>query len=641
MTRTHLAPACMTQGAATVALLAVLAAAPALSADATSPQKGARPRIDAGAQPLPWHGLFAGSGDLTFNPPAANPLNNADPLVALSRRDGWSTSAPWTIPLSASIDATAIRPGENLRIYQTTGALGNITGLSDELRPNVDYSVTLAASDAESRTLRVNPLRPLQPRSTYLVVASSAFQTAVPAPPANARTGAVLAWTVTITSAVETFDAIRNRNIPVSLATSTTGLTTAALGLPPVADIYNGRLTLPYYSEVTPLTAVLTSSWQAAPGAYVAPFNALGLDPASTNLTFANPGPALRTNVTVPLLLTLPNAASGRTRPAGGWPVVIFGHGFTRNRLDALAVSATLASAGMAVVAMDLPLHGIRPGQPFHSATTAFAGLTTERTFEVDLVNNATGTAGPDGVVDESGTHFLNLASLPTFRDNLRQSVADLAFLYRALPAIDTDADGGADLDVNNVSYLGQSLGAIVGVPLLAIEPGIRAAALNTGAGGIICTLESSATFGPRIRAALAASGLGAGSSAFDSFLLIAQTVIDDADPFSHVAALGNRPILLQMVEADQVVPNSRSGQPLCGTEPLARALQLQTLTDSVTGNPVRAWVRFVQGGNSSLLSPGPDPAVTIEMQAQVSSFLASGGTAVTVQNRNLIRTSP
>ena len=50
-----------------------------------------------------------------------------------------------------------------------------------------------------------------------------------------------------------------------------------------------------------------------------------------------------------------------------------------------------------------------------------------ERTFDVDLINNATGAAGADGVVDATGTHFINLQSLLTSRDNLRQAETDLS----------------------------------------------------------------------------------------------------------------------------------------------------------------------------------------------------------------------
>ncbi|MBK8284574.1 MAG: hypothetical protein IPK97_06615 [Ahniella sp.] len=120
-------------------------------------------------------------------------------------------------------------------------------------------------------------------------------------------------------------------------------------------------LTAPTAQNPTgPLTGVLARR----PGAYVPPFNAAGLDATSTNVTFANPFPVATVDAGDPVLATVPNAASGRTKPAAGWPVVIFQHGITRNRSDALAISGTMAAQGFAVIAIDQPLHGIRAIDP-------------------------------------------------------------------------------------------------------------------------------------------------------------------------------------------------------------------------------------------------------------------------------------
>jgi pimeloyl-ACP methyl ester carboxylesterase len=105
---------------------------------------------------------------------------------------------------------------------------------------------------------------------------------------------------------------------------------------------------------------------------------------------------------------------------------VIFQHGITRNRSDALAIAATLAGQGFAVIAIDLPLHGLPASSPFNIENSPFGPAANERTFAVDYVNNSTGAAGPDGNADDSGTHFINLSSLLTSRDNVRQGVADL-----------------------------------------------------------------------------------------------------------------------------------------------------------------------------------------------------------------------
>ena len=46
-------------------------------------------------------------------------------------------------------------------------------------------------------------------------------------------------------------------------------------------------------------------------------------------------------------------------KPAAGWPIVIFQHGLTGNRAQALAIAGAYAGQGFVVAAIDIPLHGI------------------------------------------------------------------------------------------------------------------------------------------------------------------------------------------------------------------------------------------------------------------------------------------
>ena len=114
-----------------------------------------------------------------------------------------------------------------------------------------------------------------------------------------------------------------------------------------------------------------------------------------------------------------------------------------RNRTDMLAVADSFADSGFMVVAIDLPLHGLTdPTSPLYAsgANPLYSGLSLpgtgsiERTFDLDVLNNTTGAAGPDGQIDSSGANFINLASLLTTRDNLREGAADLITLTRSLP---------------------------------------------------------------------------------------------------------------------------------------------------------------------------------------------------------------
>ncbi|MBN8482718.1 MAG: Ig-like domain-containing protein [Xanthomonadales bacterium] len=664
--------------------------------------------------PFPNNLLLSGTTDLTLNIPVPNPSDYSNPRVAINALDGWSTVAPMTTTFSAPPRATSIVAGSSVRVFQVSlsGPGGGVTGIVGELQPNTDFVIALAPSDTSGRTLAIIPTKPLKQLSSYMVVLTNGITdgagndatpdqtyflakrttplcvngvsqepllpnaTACALEPlrqltnsqlvaANAagvpRERIVLTWVATTQSITPVIGAVQARTAqsPVAAtAIAPTGLTLAQINpaLPPVADVYIGTIDLPYYLSAPTAsapTAPLTAFWRAAPGAYVPPFNAYGLDPTSTFVTFANPLPVSTSTQKVPVLLTVPNAASGRTRPAAGWPIVIYQHGITRDRTDMFAVAGTLAAQGFAVIAIDAPLHGITSASnPLNIANTPFAAAgARERTFNVDYVNNTTGAAGPDGVVDSSGTHFINLSSLLTSRDNIRQAVADLLVLAKAIPSM-RYTQSGTDFDGARIGFVGQSLGGIIGTVFMGVQPDVQTALLNVPGGGIARMLEASPTFGPRIRAGLAASaGLQPGTPDYDSFFGAAQTVIDSADPINFALAANNtllpsKRLLLQEVVGggsvlpDQVIPNSVAGAPLSGTEPLIRILGLSSITATTqSASGIRGAVRFIVGDHGSLLSPAASPAATAEMQGEMASLLVSGGTVVQIANPSVIRT--
>lgn len=667
-----------------------------------------------GVIPFPNNLLFSGTTDLTLNIPVPDPNDYSNPRVSINALDGWSTASPMTTTFSAPPKPTTIVPGSSVRVFQVTltGPGGGVTGITAELQPGADFVTALAPSDSTGRTLAIVPTQPLKQVTSYLVVLTNgitdnAGNDATPDQPyflskrttplcingvsqepllpnatacaleplrlltnshlaAAAAAGiprerVVLSWVATTQSITPVIGAVQSRTAALPAAATAlapTGLTLAQINasLPPVADVYIGTIDLPYYlaapSAAAP-TAPLTGFWRAAPGAYVPPFNGFGLDPTSTFVTYANPLPVANSTQKVPLLLTVPNAASGRTRPASGWPVVIYQHGITRDRTDAFAVAGTLAAQGFAVIAIDAPLHGItNPANPLNIANTPFAAAgARERTFNVDYINNDTSAPGPDGVIDASGAHFINLSSLLTSRDNIRQAAADLLVLAKAIPTMG-HAPTSVSFDGARISFVGQSLGGIIGTVFMSVQPDVQTALLNVPGGGIARMLEASPTFGPRIRAGLAANaGLQPNTPDYDSFFGAAQTVIDSADPVNfansaNTSLLATKRLLLQEVVGggsvlpDQVIPNSVPGAPLSGTEPLIRTLGLASITQTTqSASGIRGAVRFIVGDHGSLLSPAASPAATAEMQGEMASLIVSGGTAVQIANPSVIRT--
>ncbi|HJU40809.1 MAG TPA: hypothetical protein VJ724_14660 [Tahibacter sp.] len=665
--------------------------------------------------PLPNNLLLSGTTDLTLNIPVADPNNFGDPQVAVNALDGWSTTAPWTLQFSAKPRLTTIVPGTSLRIFEVTltGPGGGTTGAVRELASPADYVIAPVSSDATGRTIAVVPTRPLKQLTSYLAVATSAItdengndatpdQTyfltkrtsplcvngastepllpaaqacaleplrqltnshlAVAASQGITADKVVVSWVATtqgITPVLQQAVGKVNQTPAPLTRLAPTGQTLAnlGLGLAPIADIYIGTIDLPYYQTAAVSNnnpgGVLSGFWKAAPGAYVPPFNQAGLSPTSTNVTFANPFPVATKTETVPLVLTVPNAASGKTKPPEGWPIVIFQHGITRNRTDAFAIAQTLASQGFAVIAIDMPLHGIvDPANPLKIENTPLAATGAhERTFNLDIKGpnggcptGATSPICPDGVIDGSGAYFINLTSLLTSRDNIRQAIVDLFSLSRAIPTLNYDG-GSTDFAESKIYFVGQSLGSIVGTSFSAFDPRIDTAMLSVPGGGIARLLEASPTFGPQIIAGLGAAGLQPGTPNYDRFFGAAQQVIDSADPVNTAFALAGKSVLLHevvgggTVKPDQVIPNAVATSPTSGTEPLIRALGLTSLTASAQAPVLRGAVRFTQGDHGSLLSPAASAAATTEMQREMASFLVSDGKAVQITDTSVIRT--
>ncbi len=691
----------ITTAAVAIALFGSLAARDARAYDYTAPVVfHATASFDPAHSviPFPNNLLFSGTTDLTLNIPVDPNAPDAGPKLAMNALDGFSTTAPWSTSFSAPVSAASL--AGNVRVFEVTlsGPGGAVTGVTRELSSPGEFVAALAPSDASGRTLAIVPTAPLKERTSYMAVLTNGIKDAngngirgtftyllstiqrslcsgghsthpalsdaqacqleplraLNSSQAAAAVGAgvpagtiALTWVMTtqsITPTMQALTAITQASPAADVHAAPTGKTLAdlGLGLPPVADIVIGTIDLPYYlsapSQANP-TAALTGHWNATAGAYIPQCAAFGLDPTSTNLTACNPVPKATKVETVPLLLTVPNANSGRTKPAAGWPLVIFQHGITRNRTDAFAVAGTLAAQGFAVVAIDLPLHGLTDTHnPFYVGNTPFGAIAHERTFNLDLSNNGTGAPGPDGAIDSSGTYFINLSSLLTSRDNLRQGEADLLQLAHA-------ASNLPNVDPSKISFVGQSLGSIVGTVFLANDPTVKVGVLSVPGGGIARLLDGSPTFGPRIRAGLAAAGVVAGTPSYDAFMAAAQTATDAGDSINFASRTAGKRILVHEVIGggdvlpDQVIPNRVQGAPLSGTEPLIAAMGLSPITESVqNADGIRGVTRFLQGEHGSLLDPTDFPAATVEMQGEMASMLVTGGAAVQVGNRSVIQ---
>lgn len=643
--------------------------------------------------PYPTDIFFNGSTDGTLNLPA----NALQPGVsAVNGLDGYSTTATMSVRFSAPIDPASLTAA-SVRLLRV--AVDNTTkatvGVSGALTFGTDFSATVNPDPTTGGSvLMITPLRPLVPSSGatnvgYLVVltngirsasgaaaaADTDFETIKAALPtcttitnttlngicrltglhfAIATNPAVLglsAANIIQTFSFSTQNTRDTMNIvaaqtaaapPRPITARPTGLNTRQIlaALQGKANVMAGTLQVPYYLTRGP--AALTASWQGGPSP---------LDANSRFLTRFNPVPVVTENLTVPVLYSVPNAtaASGGVKPATGWPAVIFQHGITGDRTQMLAIADSLADAGFVVAAIDQPLHGLTDptnplyataANPLYGGTLPTGATSYERTFDLDLVNN-TSTAPPGGDGrDPSGTHYINLASLLTSRDNLRQAAADLLVLTRALPTLDLNGDAAADIDPNKIYFIGISLGGIAGTTLsgsCSATCGLRAVVASVPGGNIATTLlRDSASFGPRIRGALTAQGLPA--TAFDQFYRDAQTAVDAGDPVNYIAAaVAARPYLLQQVIGggtvlpDQVIPNSSTAR-------LIAAGNLPRFGTPGLNPASRGYINMIQGGHGSILSPSPSLAALVEMQTQAVTFVATDGTVIRITDATVVQ---
>lgn len=358
-------------------------------------------------------------------------------------------------------------------------------------------------------------------------------------------------------------------------------------------------------------------------------------------ITRYSPLPSIKSLQTVPFLLFTPQTGTVKD-------VVIYQHGITSAKENAYAFAFRLAQAGLAVIAIDMPLHGERSLDEQRSANTNVLA-------------------------------YLNLANLPVARDNVRQSILDALALRAALSMPKANFSGSplATLSGNSeFKLLGHSLGGIVGLSALAASEQdlgnpqanalyhFSAAAIHNSGGRIAPLLFGSNAFAPQIKHNLALTSaqyqefvkgfchsgqtdaecydlfeeLAAEpqktqlNALFAQFSFAAQSVLDSIDPMANIASGITTPLLLTQVHNDNTVPNVTKEAgilPFAGTEPVASLLGLTTInrsTPTVNGQS-SVFIQYnATAKHSTFIGPqnddGSDTLNHGEMQKQTIDFL-------------------
>jgi hypothetical protein len=181
------------------------------------------------------------------------------------------------------------------------------------------------------------------------------------------------------------------------------------------------------------------------------------------------------------------------TPPAGGWPVAVYGPGFTRSYFDLYVTADHNAAMGIATIAIDPLGHGFGPKSTITvNNTTSFLSYGRGHDLDGDgKITDDEGVQPSDHKVFRNGKLVAdnpNPNSLVGLRDGLIQTTTDVMALVRAVergvkvPAL----TGPVALSPKNVQYYGLSFGAIYGTMLLGTDPHVKVGFLNSGGGPII-----------------------------------------------------------------------------------------------------------------------------------------------------------
>jgi pimeloyl-ACP methyl ester carboxylesterase len=615
-------------------------------------------------------------------PPCDTQYTSCQEVGLLEQVDGFSTRARAQVRFSAPIDPTTLQ-GNMFYV-----ALNNIE--ADE--PGVNKTGdTIAADeliyDPSTNTAYAKPATPLDQHRRYAFIVTDGVKDASGAPVTRDA-----AFSACLQSSILYCQMLSGAvtGIPVSMRTVvaasvfTTMSATAWLehardnleSIPPLtAMLPNGTF------QVSNLTGITlheqTGSIPTAFSDISLPLNPLllaGLGSVSIG-SFQSPD-FLDTDGTIAPSPTNPSlaipAAMNRVyfnallpasqKPAAGYPVVIFGHGLGDSRFGGpTAVAPTLARNGFAVIAIDAVGHGFGP-----LSTVSFTD-TSGNTTTLNAGGRSVDLNG-DGIIEGDEGCVVTVPIGFGTRDCFRQTVVDLMQLVRAVQqGIDVDGDGSIDLDPAHIYYGGQSLGAMYGTMLSALEPSVRAAMLNVGGGTEIDIGRWSPAYKQLAEQTLemrVPSLLNQGNTYNDDYTFPRQPAhvvtvpgaiaIQDeferlewlsmsGDPIAFaphlnlapLAGSAAKPALIQFALGDMTMPNPATSELIDAAGLLSSTWEYRhdlarAKTPDLPADPHPYLVLFVNLDGGTIQLPGVDGlAISIDAQNQMAGFFAADGQSI------------
>lgn len=260
--------------------------------------------------------------------------------------------------------------------------------------------------------------------------------------------------------------------------------------------------------------------------------------------------------------------------PTSGFPVAVYGHGLGSSKTTVFALGPQLSTpqlpdfaSGFLTVAIDFVGHDSRAVRNNSETARGCAGFPTF-------------AAAP-----QCFAPFLS-TNLAATRDAIRQSVLDVHGLVETLKFCGASAcaiqfapqgAGKFKIDSAHISYIGLSLGGIIGSSAVASKPDFKAAVLNVPGVGWVDILERTLTGAikcPLVNSLIDAGVLTGDKSnatfttglcttdewrtqpGYRQFSTIGRWILDPADPANFTHKLASRRFMIQKVVGDTVVPN-------------------------------------------------------------------------------------
>ena len=366
--------------------------------------------------------------------------------------------------------------------------------------------------------------------------------------------------------------------------------------------------------------------------------------------------------------------------PDGGWPVVLYGPGFTRSYFDLFVSADTLAAAGLAVIATHPAGHGFGAGSTIQVGPPGAGDEFRSYGRGSDVDDD--GEIGPDegvqplGEAVVEGGEVVDRAPSPVqlagLSDGLFQTVVDNAALLRAvrsgvtvpgcLDPADVLGDGVplpdapdelaalTDVELSSTDvgrYFGISFGGIYGTMLTGADPTVEQAYFSVP-GGPITEIARSGGFRSRAAEILRdhVPDLRNGGPGLAGFTESIPLPVDPrvTDPAPGSAAIRD---YLSLADTYQRHGSPETFSPLlrrrveAGAQPRDVVYQISfgdnTVPNQTSGNLVRAGgledrVTYYRNDQSPTRETNPhgvlaDPTVfgRVPLQAQLTTFLSTG----------------